>query len=229
MMLFNKLKMLTVAFLLVLLCSGQGFCADAQSVTNEMRAVYEHMKSFRASFTQELLHKESNSIQKRNGSLAFRKPLLVRWETFTPNAELLIINEKEIWDFIPDEEIAYRYSLDLVQDSRTLIKVITGQARLDQDFKVREDGVESNVMKLRCFPKEPAMQMVEAVIWVDLKTKLIRKASIIDFYGNTNTVRFNDFKPDADIKDRAFSFTPPKNVEVEDRVQKGVQERELFH
>ena len=41
-------------------------------------------------------------------------------------------------------------------------------------------------------------------------------------------MRFTQFKPDASLKASDFTFTAPKGVEVEDRIDRKVQERELF-
>ena len=133
-----------------------------------------------------------------------------------------------IGHFRGDVEIAYRYPLELVRDSRTIIQVITGQAALTKDFDVKEAGQENGLAKLHLYPKEPAPQMVEALLWVEPSTGYIRRASIIDFYGNSNDVRFTQFKPDTSLKESDFTFTAPKGVEVEDRIDRKVQEKELF-
>lgn len=214
--------------LALLLLLALALPAHAQKLEADLQKNYERMKTFKAAFTQRLTHKESGTVEDRKGTLLFQKPLLVRWETAKPHPELLIITDKEIWDYLPDEEVVYRYSPQLVQDSRSLIQVITGQARLDQDFTVKAEGDEGGLRKLRLYPKEPAPQLVEAVIWVDPASRLIRKASIIDFYGNTNDVAFTELTPDASLPAKSFTFTPPKGVEVEDQTDKNVQERELF-
>ena len=73
-----------------------------------------------------------------------------------------------------------------------------------------------------------APQMVEALLWVEPSTGYIRRARIVDFYGNSNDVRFTQFQPDTSLKASDFTFTAPKGVEVEDRIDRKVQERELF-
>ena len=202
--------------------------AAAPKLETELQKNYEQIKGFKASFTQRLTHRESGSVEERKGTLLFQKPLLVRWETAKPHAEVLIVTPREIWDYLPDEEVAYRYAPQLVQDSRSLIQVITGQARLDEDFSIKAEGEEQGLSKLRLYPKDPTPELVEAVIWVDAKARLIRKALIVDFYGNTNEVAFSELTPNATLPTNSFSFTPPKGVEVEDRMDKEVQERPLF-
>ena len=202
--------------------------AQASDIANTIQARYEKLRTFSATFEQTLTHKESGSTEKRQGNLLFQKPLLIRWQTDKPHEETLVVTNKEIWDYLADEEIAYRYPLELVRDSRTIIQVITGQAALTKDFDVKEDGQENGLAKLHLYPKEAAPQMVEALLWVEPSTGYIRRASIIDFYGNSNDVHFTQFKPDTSLKESDFTFTAPKGVEVEDRIDRKVQERELF-
>lgn len=202
--------------------------AQASEIANTIQARYDKLRTFSATFEQTLTHKESGSVEKRQGNLLFQKPLLIRWQTDKPHEETLVVTGKEIWDYLADEEIAYRYPLELVRDSRSIIQVITGQAALTKDFDVKEDGQENGLAKLHLYPKEAAPQMVEALLWVEPATGYIRRASIIDFYGNSNDVRFTQFKPDTSLKASDFTFTAPKGVEVEDRIDRKVQERELF-
>lgn len=216
--------MLALAAGLVLLVAS---AAQAADIAATIQARYEKLRTFSATFEQTLTHKESGSVEKRQGNLLFQKPLLIRWQTDKPHEETLVVTHKEIWDYLADEEIAYRYPLELVRDSRTIIQVITGQAALTKDFDVKEAGQENGLAKLHLYPKEPAPQMVEALLWVEPSTGYIRRASIIDFYGNSNDVRFTQFKPDTSLKESDFTFTAPKGVEVEDRIDRKVQEKEL--
>ena len=202
--------------------------AQASDIANTIQARYEKLRTFSATFEQTLTHKESGSVEKRQGNLLFQKPLLIRWQTDKPHEETLVVTGKEIWDYLADEEVVYRYPLELVRDSRTIIQVITGQAALTKDFDVKEAGQENGLAKLHLYPQEPAPQMGEALLWVEPSTGYIRRASIIDFSGNSNDVRFTQFKPDTSLKESDFTFTAPKGVEVEDRIDRKVQEKELF-
>lgn len=202
--------------------------AAENALLGKIQNAYGQIDSFSADFSQTLTHKESGAVEKRKGKLEFQKPLLIRWQTAKPHPETLIVNSREIWDYLPDEEIAYRYSPEMAQDSRSIIQVLTGQAKLNKDFDVKNDGKENGLSRLILYPRDPGPQMVEARIWVDPASGAIQRAKVIDFYGNSNDVAFDSFRPGAKIPAAQFSFKPPKGVEVEDRVGRNVQERELF-
>lgn len=202
--------------------------SEQDALVGKIKSAYENLNAFRGDFTQVLSHKESGAKESRKGQLSFQKPLLIRWQTAKPHEETLVVTAKEIWDYLPDEEIAYRYPPSLAQDSRSIIQVITGQSALTKDFKIRQLGTENDLVKLALYPKEPSPQMVEANIWVNPATGHIRRAKIVDFYGNANDVALDTFKPANKIDAAQFRFTPPKGVEIEDRMDKKIEERELF-
>ena len=211
----------------LLLASGPTFAA-APGITAEMQQKYESMKSFTATFSQRLVHQESGSEEKRTGTLAFEKPLNIRWETNKPHAELLVVTSQQVWDYLPDEELAYQYSPDVVKDSRSIIQVVTGQSRLDKDFSVEAEPDEGGLAVLRLYPKDPTPQMVEAILWIDKNTKLIKKTQILDFYGNINEVTLETLTPNAAITPSTFQFTPPKGIEVENLINQTSPERPLL-
>lgn len=198
------------------------------ALITKIQNAYSQIDSFEADFEQTLTHKESGSVEKRKGKLAFQKPLQIRWQTAKPHEETLVVNAREIWDYLPDEQVAYRYSPTLAQDSRSIIQVLTGQAKLNKDFDVKGAGSENGLNRLRLYPHEPSPQMVEATIWVDPASGAIQRAKVIDFYGNSNDVAFRSFKPGARIAAAQFNFRPPKGIDVEDRIDHKGGTKELF-
>ncbi len=188
--------------------------AHGASLEENIQKKYLGISSIKTSFEQTLTHKESGSVQKRKGQLLFSKPFRVRWETQNPYPELLLITDSVVWNYLPDEEVAYKYTPDIVEGSRPLVQVITGQAQLNKDFAVKNLGKDGSYTKLQLYPHDPSPDMVEAFLWVD-KNLLIRKASIIDFYGNSNMLHFTQVEVNTSLPAQTFNFTPPKGVDVE--------------
>lgn len=210
-----------IALCALTLFSGPAPAAPVKPIVASLQKKYEGIASMRAEFTQVLLHKESGSRENRSGVLYFKKPLLVRWESKKPFPELLLVTNREIWNVFPDEEVAYKYPLSMAQDSRSIVRVVTGQARLDQDFQIEEEGREGGLIKLRLFPKEPVQALVEALLWIDPASNLIKKLRIYDFYGNENEITFISQDIGASVGDALFTFTPAKGMVIEDRTKGG--------
>lgn len=217
----KALRVLICLLFTFCLFTGNAFAADISAAAEKMQAAYASMQSFRAEFSQQLLQRESGVVEKRSGVILFQKPLRVRWETAAPHAELLMVTDREIWNYLPDEELAYRYSRELAEDSRSIIQVITGQSALSRDFNVEsaQDPEDGKLIHLLLYPKDPTTELTEAQIWLDPETFLIRRAMIMDFYGNTNTIELSNIKKNASVSNSDFLFTPPKGTEVEDHVE----------
>lgn len=211
------IQLLSLALLAALMTVPQAQAKN--SLAANLQKTYEGINAMQADFTQVLIHKESGSREQRKGVLYFKKPLLVRWETKTPAPELLLVTKNLIWNAFPDEEIAYKYSLTLAQDSRSIIRVITGQASIAQDFVVESKKAEQGLSVLVLYPKKPSQSMVEAHLWIDPKTYLIKKLRIYDFYGNQNEMTFGRLDPSAKPADALFTYQPPKGYAVEDRTK----------
>lgn len=217
----NRIFRLTVCLVLLCCMAAPAQCAEVSAVLRKVQEVYAGMKDFRAAFEQKLFQRDSGVEEVRTGVLLFQKPLLVRWDTRTPRPELLMVTDREIWNYLPDEELAYRYPRAMAEDSRSLVQVVTGQSALDRDFDVEsaQEEDDGRLIHLLLSPREPTTELTEAQIWIEPETFLIRKVVIMDFYGNTNTVELKEVKPNAGLSASDFQFTPPQGTEVEDHVE----------
>jgi outer membrane lipoprotein carrier protein len=189
------------------------------ALASAMQERYAQIETFRAPFTQKLIHKESGATDDRAGVLTFRRPLRIRWETTAPGQELLVVADREIWNYLAEDKVAIRYAPSLANDSRSIIRVVTGQSRLDKDFTVEERGREGDLVILGLYPHEPTMQFTEGRLWVNAKTRLIHRVAVTDFYGNSNDITLGEIALNLSFPDDVFNFSPPPGVRVEDHVQ----------
>jgi len=192
-------------------------------ITGKIQKQYQSINSFAADFNQELVNAASKEREIRTGKIAFSQPGLIRWETATPEKELLIVGRDVVWDYFEDEKTAYKYPLEDILNSKTMLKFLSGKANLTEDFKVAEEKDPAadgqGQVKLRLVPKEAEPGLVLAQAWVDTKTFLLRRIILQDFYGNTNDLRLGEIKINAQLPKTAFDFTPPKGVEIMDQTK----------
>ncbi len=206
-----------------LLIQAEPSFANDKELLEKLSAKYKSMQNFTADFKQKLYHNESQHTQERSGIFYFQKELYIRWETTKPDQEILIVNPNAVWNYIPDEEIAYKYSADVAKEGQNILSILTGKTALDNDFEVeiaankKIEGKNFHVLKL--YPLEPSLDLVEAEIWIEPSSMLITKAIIFDFYANKNEVIFENYKVDSSLDIKLFDFTPPKDIDVEDHSQ----------
>ncbi len=143
----------------------------------------------------------------------------LRWETIGSIPELLLVTSDAIWNVFPDEDMAYKYPLDLSGEVVSIVRVITGHIELDKDFSVDNKVKCVGLATLLMFPNDPTPSMTEMELTVEIKTGIIRHVTIVDFYNNRNAVTFSNQSFDPRLDDALFTFTPPKGMRVEDRMK----------
>lgn len=190
--------------------------AENLKILKEVESSYQKMKNFKAEFIQELFHRESNTTQKRKGSIEFMPPKFIYWQTEAPEQEIIVSNNKEVWHYLPDEELAYHYSHKVLDTSHAILNVITGQAKLEDSFEIEFLEKTENTQSFTLFPYESNPQMVEVTLTVDTKTKRIQKIVVLDFFGNLNTIEFTEFKENVKLDKKHFDLKLPKDTEIED-------------
>ncbi|TIH19805.1 outer membrane lipoprotein carrier protein LolA [Marinifilum sp. JC120] len=193
--------------------------AVADKLTAEIQKTYDSIKTFSADFTQTLTNAASKEQDIRSGKIIFKQPSLLRWESVKPEPELLIVGESIVWDYFPEDKLALKYRTKQLFNSKTMIKFISGQAKLEEDFVVENQGDDNGLIKLKLLPLEPETGMVLAFAWIDPDRKMMSKILVVDFYGNGNEVAMSNIEIDPDVDDSMFQFIPPKGVDVEDNTQ----------
>ncbi|WP_285904924.1 LolA family protein [Pseudodesulfovibrio pelocollis] len=220
---------LSLAFCLVFAGFGQApEGVAAEDVPDLIQQRYESLKTFRCDFVQELTNAASGDVEQRRGRIWFRQPSQVRWETMEPEKELLILGPDFAWDYIEADEVAIKYNVEALLDSKTVLRFISGRANLKEDFVVKTEWQGADTVRerwgkgftvLQLVPKEPEPGMVLAYVGVEPGSGLLRQIMIVDFYGNGNEVRLSNMELDVTLSADMFTFTPPAGTHVEDNTR----------
>ena len=119
-----------------------------------------------------------------------------------------------VWDYFADEETAYKYDPRQLLSSQTMLRFISGQGGLAEEFILTEYGETQGLATLELIPREPEPALVEVRLWVDVETLLLKKIRLVDFYGNGNELEFIAMTLNPELPDKLFRFTPPPGVFV---------------
>lgn len=192
--------------------------ADPAQLAGRIQKKYAALTAFSAEFSQAIRNAASSETEQRSGSFVFKKPTLVRWETVKPEKELLIVGKDAVWDYFEEDKEAYRYAVEEIINSKTMLRFLTGKANLTEDFVVSaaKDETGPSEAALLLVPREPEPGLVMAKVWVDTTTDMIVRIYIQDFYANTNDLRLARIVADPKLSDSLFAFTPPKDAKVHD-------------
>lgn len=194
-------------------------------ITDRIQSRYESIQSFKGTFEQVLTNAATQESEKRSGDIWFKQPALVRWVTTKPEKEVLVIGKEIAWDYFEEDITAFKYSVEGLLNSKTILRFISGQANLRKDFTVKTKWIGDEEVRqqwgegmtvLQLTPKEPEPGMVQAYIGVDPKSALLKRVLIVDFMGNGNDVTLNNLTFNENVPDSLFEFTPPEGVVIQD-------------
>lgn len=206
------MKLKTILFLCIVFFFSAGQ-AQASETAQRLQDRYETIDSFQTGFVQILTNAATREQEERFGRISFQKPLNVRWESTSPEEEILIIDEEKVWNYFPEERAVYQYETDEILTSRNMIRFISGQARLTEDFRVEDQGMVDDLYKIKLVPKNPEPDLVLAYIWSD-GDGMMRRILLVDFFGNGNELRLEDMDLNPELEDDLFTFTPPAGVDI---------------
>jgi len=192
------------------------WCAQAADLSDQIQKRYDTLQSFRGFFLQKLTNASSHEVQERLGSITFKRPRFIRWETTSPENELLIIGQDTVWEYFPAEETVYRYSVEQVLSSKTMIRFLSGEANLKDDFTVTDLGMDGDFRHLKLIPKEPEPNLVEGEVWVRPGQDMLEKIRLVDFFGNVNELELTGLELDVPVDQKEFTLVPPKGTEIID-------------
>lgn len=108
----------------------------------------------------------------------------------------------------------YRYSVEQALSSKTMIRFLSGEANLKEDFTVKDLGADGDFRHLKLIPKEPEPNLVEGEIWVRPGQGILEKIKLIDFFGNINQLELSGLELDVAVDHKEFTLVPPKGVEI---------------
>lgn len=197
---------------IVLVILGLGTPAAADMV-DRVQQRYQSLTGFRAFFTQKLTHAATKKREERLGAIAFAKPRLLRWETTSPEEELVVVGPTAVWEYLPEEGVAYQYTADQLFQSKTILRLLSGEADFRQDFTVADKGLDSGLHLLELTPREPEAGLTLARVWVR-EDGFFERLQVLDFFGNENFVQLKAIELDPAIDPVTFAFSPPAGVRV---------------
>jgi outer membrane lipoprotein carrier protein len=191
-----------------------------EDLAQRLQENYKGLQDFRADFEQQLTNASSGEVETRKGKVKFSRPDLLRLQTTEPEDELLLLDGEYVWQYFALDELAYKYSLQDKVESQTLLKLLTGDVELGQEFLVQsKEELENGLLKAVLEPRDPEPELVRATIWLDQELGFLRKLRLQDFFGNKNQIELKNIELNVGLDPEEFKFSPGQEVEVMDNTQ----------
>jgi outer membrane lipoprotein carrier protein len=191
------------------------FLASAFAQDNATQSLTELLKnihSMQANFTQSLLDNHGKVIHQSKGKMFLQRPGKFRWETLTPNPQLIVANGKRLWIYDKDlEQVVIRPLAKQTGETPSLLLSDENLA-LDKDFSITQ---KSNAFVL--IPKDKSSMMES--IQMKFNGEQISEMRLQDHLGHFTVIQFLNVKMNGPVSASLFQFSIPKHIDVIDETK----------
>jgi outer membrane lipoprotein-sorting protein len=174
------------------------------------------LRSLEAEFEQTYSSSSISTPLLEKGKFYFRKPDLMRWEYQAPEPMTYLYKEGLVLVYYPEENQLYRHALAPEEENSTIFSVLTGRARLEDDYVLEPADFpsdEKSRVQLKLTPREEG-EFSYILLETDAKTWLITTAVFFDWAGNRNEFRFRRVKVNPSLAPQTFVLKIPPDAEV---------------
>ena len=190
--------------------------SSEQATVNAIQKSYESVLTFKAIFEQRAFVKMINRTEVAQGNVQIKKPGKMKWVYNSPDPQVLISNQKNLWLYTPEDEQTIRMPVENVYSSNTPALFLAGQGILTDTFDVVQVLTEKNGFTLVFTPKEVESNLSRLVLRADKNNYQITGATVYDKLGNKTDIRFRSIRVNEEIAESVFDFKVPAGVEVQD-------------
>ncbi len=183
----------------------------------EIEKKYTASSTISAHFSQTDDNKTLGRKKTSAGKIFVKRPGKIRWETETPDPNLLVSNGKKFWFYTPPFDEGE--SGQLIERKPSEVQSQLATALLSGDFskvaglKVQQSSPSTFVI----IPKPgTAATVVRAIVTLDLAQQLIQKVTLQHRGGNQSEIALSQIELGKPLADDLFVFKAPPNT---DRVQ----------
>ncbi|EJL6846648.1 outer membrane lipoprotein chaperone LolA [Vibrio cholerae] len=193
-------------WLALLFCSFSAIAAPKDTLSERLAM----SEGFSATFNQQVLSPEGKVILTGNGKVDIARPSLFRWETETPDENLLVSDGTTLWHFDPFVEQVTLYRAEEALEQTPFVLLTRNKASDWDAYHVEEKG---DVFTLT----PTALDSNQGRFQITISEKgVVQGFKVIEQDGQQSEFTFNKVKqqkPNASV----FNYKVPKGVEVDDQ------------
>ena len=190
--------------------------SSEQAAVNAIQKNYESVLTFKATFEQRAFVKMVNRTEVAKGNVQIKKPGKMKWVYNSPDPQVLISNQKNLWLYTPEDEQVTRMPVENVYSSNTPALFLAGQGILTDTFDVVQVLTEKNGFTVVFTPKEVESNLSRLILRANKNNYQITGATVYDKLGNKTDIRFRDIRINEEIAESVFNFKVPAGVEIQD-------------
>ena len=178
----------------------------ADTAAIELQQQLKTLRTMRANFTQ-VVSSKKRVIQRARGRMALKRPGKFRWDTRSPNSQLIVADGKNLWTFDRDLEQVSVKPLKKNMGNASLLFLTGNVTQLTKDYTVSKRG---NTYQLKPLKQNTTFQSLSLIF----KNKRLTGMRLIDNLDQITRLSFSKIRINTALPNALFTFRPPKGADV---------------
>ena len=164
-----------------------------------------------ARFQQKLLDNKGILLQQSSGQFTLKRPGKFIWNYRLPYPQIIVSNSKKIWIFDSElEQVSIKQYSEML--SGAPVALLDQRKKLEDDFVVTDAGIVQGQNWVKLKPRSADSEFLE--IHVGLANGNLKSMRLMDSFGQTTSIEFEQMQTNVPLEDTLFEFKPPAGVDV---------------
>lgn len=192
------------------------FCLLASTVEaaaiGSLKTFIRETRTVRSAFSQIVLDRNMQMVQKGGGTMQFERPGKFRWVYEKPYKQLIVGDGAKVWFYDQDLNQVTVRNLDVAIGSSPAA-LLAGSGDIENSFDLSEIGSEGDTEWLEAKPKARESTFE----WVRLgfgREGTLKAMELHDNFGQTTVLTFSRLERNPRIAPELFKFSPPEGADV---------------
>jgi outer membrane lipoprotein carrier protein len=189
-----------------------------QQAVRHLETAFASLRSLEAEFEQEHASAVIATPLRETGRFYFQKPDRMRWEYDEPEPQVFVFKEGRVWNYVPDDNQLFRYALSPEQQNAAVFALLTGRARLEDDYIVEPAEFPTgrkSAVQIKLVPRQES-DFSHILLELDAGTWLINRIVTLDWAGSRQEFIFRKLKVNPRLPPSTFEVKAPAGTEIID-------------
>lgn len=210
----NRALLLSLIFLL-------SPARDSDPLLARLQHRLDELKTLKGRFIQRLDAASLGRPRVEEGTVAFKRPALMRWDYEKPEPKVAVADGRNTWLYLPGDRQVHKGSARDLQREGAAALLLAGRISLLKDFRSRRLTIEESGppgvaggVAVELTPLKRTEEFQKLVLVIDPDRLQIRSLAVVGAAGERMTFDLFDLEEDPALTDDLFRFEVPEGVEI---------------
>ena len=206
------------AFLIIFFIPQISHSESLDNVIKGLQSYLNNTDDFAASFIQVTQLQSFDEKQITRGEVYIMKPGKMRWEYQKPEPQTIVINNRHVWIYTPEENQVLKARVESLGTSAIYELFISNEIKINEMFNIsavkEKETSEKPKLFLELFPKNIDVNINKVIIELTKTDYQIKSFVTYDKLDNITTIKFTNVRRNKGLKPSIFNFKIPEGVEL---------------